>query len=264
MKIGIFGDSFADVASFDNHPFECFAWPEQLKNIAKPDVIDFYAKCGASTWYSYQIFLEHYKKYDHIVFAYTYHYRWPHLAKELGIRHWNVNAKPQFVNDYKKNESYEDEVIRELSKSYDLLFSPELLTFINKNISRHINLLCYQNNIKLVNLYVVDSNYGDSDGPFRDNYDPEDLLYSSIENLHWVSVQERVKADNKELSIQALVEKYGLPDARYCHMFKHNNTVLAQLVNDLFTQKKTIQTTDIKDWNFYDSDMDKYYQSRMK
>lgn len=264
MKIGIFGDSFGDVNLFNGHPWpNNYAWAKQIEQAWKPESIEFHSKCGASTWYSYQHFLKHYQKFDHIVFVYTYHYRWPHLHEDLGMRHWNVNAVPNFIHDYKENESWADEEIRNLCKSYDLLFSPELLTFINKSVVRDINMRCQRENIKLVNIFVTDSNYGDHNGGFRDNYNEEDLLFSSIENLHWVSARELVKLNGKEYTINQLVEKFGLPDARFCHMWEHNNTVVANLVKELFYKKQTVIAQNLSDWSLYDPRADAYYQSRM-
>lgn len=64
MRLGIFGDSFS--ASDDPR-----SWPIQLMKSLKCDEYHNYSKSGTSLYYSYKLFLDHYKKYDIIIFTVT-------------------------------------------------------------------------------------------------------------------------------------------------------------------------------------------------
>jgi hypothetical protein len=67
MKIGIFGDSFADEQNIfrpDN-----LSWANQIRESGYD--VDNYGKCASSLYYSYLQLKEHHEKYDKIIFTIT-------------------------------------------------------------------------------------------------------------------------------------------------------------------------------------------------
>ncbi len=86
MKIGVFGDSFADEKVYEKLPGK--SWVEYLREDYNHDVTSF-GKIGTSIYYSYDLFLGLHKNYDKIIFVCT----------DLGRIHL-----PHYIN---VNEDYE-------------------------------------------------------------------------------------------------------------------------------------------------------------
>jgi hypothetical protein len=80
--VAIFGDSFADPTWVNN---DYLSWPELLTE--QYDVTN-YAMTGTSLWWSYNLFLEHYKKYDKCIFVVTVPGR---IHIESTDKHLNLN-----------------------------------------------------------------------------------------------------------------------------------------------------------------------------
>jgi len=83
MKIGVFGDSFADRTPYNpESPFkEDESWIADMESAGHK--ITSYGKTGTSTWYSFQQFIAHCEQFDHIVFCYSSLHRMHHLPDGL-------------------------------------------------------------------------------------------------------------------------------------------------------------------------------------
>ena len=81
MKIGIFGDSYADIncPDINCHDADSKPWPEIIETMMGAEA-EFHAQSSTSMWYSYQKFLKNYKKFDNIVFCYTDYNRWQSIT----------------------------------------------------------------------------------------------------------------------------------------------------------------------------------------
>ena len=76
LKVGIFGDSYADPISHGHDNFkdmDKLGWPNLLKSNYE---VGLHGKTGSSIFYSYQQFLKYHEQYDKIVFVVTNPERW--------------------------------------------------------------------------------------------------------------------------------------------------------------------------------------------
>lgn len=251
MKLGIFGDSFADInidKKLEWH--ENFGWPMLLSKKLNCET-DFHARCGTSTWYSYEKFLETYTNYTHIVFTYTYQWRWPYLPPDLGMNHWLYHSNT-IMNMHHLDDDTKRTLLK-LSETYNYVFNDKLLEFISKGIVKKVNELCKENHIKLVNVFV-NNNFD-----FTENYNKSDLLFSSLEDLHHISTQELIKIKGRYRSMQEICSDLKKMDCRYCHLFPDNNKIVSDKILELFDKIEFISTHDMNNWVFKDTKIDNHY-----
>jgi hypothetical protein len=231
--IGYFGDSFIDVAS-RTEP----SWPLMVSDLLN-DKGDYYGKSGTSHWYSYELFLKNYKKYDTIIFCHTAHSRWPHLPEHETGHHWKIGYPGVIVNDFMKkiNEVYHD------------IFSDELLTFICGNIYRNVNQICKQNNIYLINILPFEVTY---------NLDTE---FVNIFNINIVSRNEVMEYHGKQFGTSDWLHTYPNVDPRCCHLNDRNNAIFSEILSDLTKNKVMNKNIDALDyqWEYHDRDMDRKF-----
>ena len=71
MKIGIFGDSFADPGNEVRRTANYSLFNVFAKNLNEPCNIDFHGMGASSLFFSYQKFLKYYSNYDLIIFCVT-------------------------------------------------------------------------------------------------------------------------------------------------------------------------------------------------
>lgn len=96
MKVGIFGDSFADEFLRDGK-----SWIECLRDNYDYDEVTSYGYGGTSLEWSYNNFLEHYNKYDTIIFILTDHRRHHFFDKRSNrelLYHLNKNQSLAEIN----------------------------------------------------------------------------------------------------------------------------------------------------------------------
>ena len=93
MKISIFGDSFADPF---NNSIEAVSWTKLLKEKSNDYEITNFAYGGTSLWWSYELFLKNYEKFDTIIFAVTHAGRLSNLIYDKGINCYDT------ANDYSR------------------------------------------------------------------------------------------------------------------------------------------------------------------
>lgn len=124
LKVGIFGDSYADPIRHGHDNFrelDDIGWPNLLQNNYE---VGLHALAGSSIYYSYQEFLKHHEKYDKIVFVVTDPIRWVkgyklikgedreiHLSNYSTVENW-LQSNPEI--------RVEDRSILEALKGYYL------------------------------------------------------------------------------------------------------------------------------------------------
>jgi hypothetical protein len=215
MRLGIFGDSYADV----NGDSELKAWPNLLAK--KSEFFYIKARCGVSHYWTYKKFVEAVKhdNFTHIVFCHTNPNRWPCLADELEGNNWNIHniKNPSFSND-----------LELLNKYYLDLFPEHFTKFISTSIFENVNEYCRKNNIFLVNLVC-----------FENLYDHKSE-FPLLTDLNPVSYYEHITYKNKRYSYEEFMKQHHLDhgDPRQCHMGDFNNKRLADIITNLFDYKQ--------------------------
>ena len=97
MKIGIFGDSFAD-----EHLKPSKSWIECLRDNYEYNEVTSFGYGGTSLEWSYNNFLEHYHKYDRIIFIMTDHRRQHFFDKKSGKELLFHLTKNQSIKEIKQ------------------------------------------------------------------------------------------------------------------------------------------------------------------
>jgi len=211
MKIGIFGDSYAQKKADDNIFDE--SWMAHIER--KGYEVETFGWGGTPAWYSYKKFLENYNRFTHIVFVYSSVHRNNNMPDDLA----------EFSNHYARPD------ILDSSTSFHLLTpdrKKQLLTiieaqqyakddqldkFIVQNVFDHVNRIARLNNKKIVN--VLPFQKGDAE----QNLDLARRTGDCINNLVSVSVREM-----PDLFRTAKI------DPRRCHLTLENNQVLGDII----------------------------------
>ena len=211
MKLGIFGDSYADGDT------EC--WPQYLSQNLNIDYNN-HARSGTSTFYSYKNFLENYKQYTHIVFTYSY----PTRIHSLPEKYEGLN----FVKPHDTHENFMR--IKGVVFIYFRFLQNDLLdSIIQQKIYDDVQDICQQNDIKLVNIIPFE--------PCRfDNikFTKRKNTFSNLLGLDKISWEELMTARPEDYDSY----NYGIPDSRECHLTPENNKILATLIADCFEQNQ--------------------------
>ena len=223
MRIGVFGDSFADRNPYNpDSPFkEDESWIADMENAGHK--ITTYGKTGSSTWYSFQQFLAHHEQFDHIVFCYSSLHRIHHLPE--GLEDLSFLTTPDELYELRRNKNLsrqqELEIVRILTGHIPNISVP-FDVWIKQKIFNDINLMCYSNNIKIVNLLTFD-----------DRKDKGTTI--SLESRQGDCLYNLFNVSKKELP------SMGVVDNRWCHLSKENNTVLSGAIfNSLVSEDKNI------------------------
>jgi hypothetical protein len=219
MRIGIFGDSFADRTAYNpvSHIMEDESWIAAMENSGHK--VTTYGKTGSSTWYSFQQFLAHHEQFDHIVFCYSSLHRIHHLPE--GLEDLSFLSTPDELYALRRNKSLskqqELEMVRILTGHLPNISTP-FDVWIKQKIFDDINLLCYNKNIKLVNLLTFD--------------DRKDINFNiSLESRHGDCLYNLFNVSMKEFPLMKDV------DNRWCHLSKENNTILSDIIIDSLISK---------------------------
>ena len=237
MKIGVFGDSYADIVSLGTRPQ---SWPCVVQRELNVKV-DYYARSGTSIWWSYQLFKEHYKKYDVIIFSFTSASRWPNLPDELEVGH-------QFNVGYFKTGTIQDT----LNPFFFSLFPKKLLDFLCGAIQKDVVETCEREGKYLVQVVPFIGGYPDMK---RYDFDVHMNKFPIISGLDYVSHKEQLLLDDKKINtVKYLGLKY--PDHRGCHLNTSNNKIVADWIIDCITHKKynvSFECEKYNDWVWLDS-----------
>lgn len=237
MKLGIFGDSYADVNGDNN----LRSWP----NLLKPYHIE--GRCGISHWYTYQKFLEavSHKNFSHIIFCHTNPHRWPCLPEELEGSNWNIHSH--------HNNSYQNE-LEYLNKYYFDLFPNTLVNYISEKIFTDVNEYCLKNNIYLVNVVCFNQKMFE----YKTNF-------PILRNLDRVSNNEKIKVNNIAYSFFEICQKFNLKDGdpRICHLGNLNNKRFSDILYHLLLNNiLNVDSELYKDfeWDTYDPSNDELFK----
>ena len=237
MKIGIFGDSFADCNGCKER-WNTPGWSDFIKDNydikagAGLSEVTSYARSGTSTWFSRNLFLEHYKNYDVIIFSFTNAVRWPALPKHLAGREWNIG--------YQKDAPHDD-FLDKVNPYFFELFPEEFTYFINDSVYKEVVDLCKDNGKYLISILPF---YNDDD--WKPSYVND---FSAITGLDDVSRREQMEVDGKLVSIWTeLSNRAGGDEIRGNHLLPVNNKMLANWIIDCIDNKKYKQHLSGTDW----------------
>ena len=244
FSIGIFGDSYADTGMDTTGS----AWGNLL---AKEFTVTNHSRSGTSLWWAYNTFLEHFAKYDVIIFSFTNPSRWPNLPKEYEGKEWNIGYVKE--NDY---------FIDKLNPYFWDLFPENLLQFINSAIHKRVTEQCISQTKYLISVI-----------PFCDNDNPLDVELANapfpvIIGLDKVSHMEEVMIDGKMHNTGKYLSNTKLPDHRACHLNPSNNKIIASWMLDCINQQKLntiFDGTSYPNWIIHDeadSGNAKYFKDR--
>lgn len=220
MSLGIFGDSHA--YNITN------SWPYLLN---KHYHTEHYAMFGTSVWNSFKKFSKHYSKHSYVVFTYTNANRIHHLPEEIEHLQFSISA-PLIKNAVPK--LYEKQM-QAVWEAHRLIYDLQLAEYINQHVFNDVNLICKNNNIRLINLLPYEN------AGFDDSIKTLDLSQAAgpcITGLRWVS--------DCELE-QPLSDK---PDVRACHLSPENNVILHKMILDLLNSNEQC-TIHLKDSEFF-------------
>lgn len=198
MTLGIFGDSFC----VEDHKT---GWAYDLRftnNLVN------HACSGTSLWYSFEKFLANYQKYNKIIFGYTSAHRIhvlpPELAKWAFMRSGPDGLDIEVPADVEKQ-------LRPVWDSDSLQFSEAFDIYVYQKIFNDVNSICYENNIKLINLL-----------PFE-GYPTHPYLIDMS------------SAKGPCITELAHVSDIGRKSIWHCHLSERNNKELSLLMNELLT-----------------------------
>ena len=232
MKIGVFGDSYADVV-YDNRD-SC--WP---KIVADSLVVkaDFHAQSGTSMWAAYEKFKRHYKQYDVIIFSFTTPSRWPALPKEFRGREFNIG--------YTKDDPF----LNTINPFFFSIFPDELLSFICSNIHRNVVELCERENKYLIQ--VVPFIVTPTDKISKFNFDFVPNKFPLVTGLDHVSKREKVMYLGEKVDTSQAISYTNGHEHRSCHLNPSNNRILAEWVTDCIREKRYNVTFECEKQNIW-------------
>jgi hypothetical protein len=209
MKVGIFGDSYAE-SSVSSKFYD--GWSKILERELGCEVIN-HAKAGTSVWWSYQNFLTHYPEYDTIIFCHSVSHRYPSLPENDE----NIHLHGDITGIHPS--------MKQLSKYYLDILPIELLRFVCRNLAFEIDRICLNNEKKLLQIFT------EMDPVIK----PYDEMHSSrIFGFWYPDRNEHLNVDgNNQLMHDVLFGKRKHPDFRSCHFNSLNNQLIASHIKEI-------------------------------
>lgn len=242
MRLGIFGDSYAD----ENLDLDYRGWPGLLSKLSEFSIVN--AQCGTSHYWAYKKFLEEVRTNNltHVIFCHTNPYRWPCLPEELEGNNWNIHSV--------KNSSL-NETLTLLNNYYYDLFPERFSDFISRSIFKEVNEYCKTNNIFLINITSFDD---------VRLYNTQKHYFPIFYDIDKVSSLEKIRYKNKEYSYRQIVENFhvGAGDPRSCHLGKTNNKRVADILYPILVNKNTNLVHNMSkdfEWDIYDPSNDNLF-----
>lgn len=226
MKIGIFGDSFADAPN----NLLSLGWPSLIES--KLGSVGFHARSGTSVWTAYEKFKEHHDKYDIIILSLTSYLRWPHLPYEFQGQNHNV--------DYRGG----NDLLSEINPFFFEIYSDELLMFISRMVHKEIVEECKRSKKYLITLL-----------PFYEKNDVNKhpalykSLFPAITGLSEISHREVIDVGTGIENTAGQLAKHKLMDYRPCHLNGANNKIIADWIIDCINNKKYNETFAGEEYN---------------
>lgn len=245
MKLGIFGDSYAE-SSVSSKFYD--GWSKLLeKELPNCEVIN-HAKAGTSVWWSFKEFLVHWHQYDTIIFCHSVMQRYPALPENDE----NVYLHGDITGHHPS--------MKELSKYYLDILPIDLLRFICRNVAFEIDNICHTNNRKLLQIFT------EMDPAIK----PNDIMKCSRIFSFWYPDRNEyinINGDNQLMHNVLFGNAYGKrksPDFRSCHFNSLNNQLVASHVKEiLLSDQKIDKNFEDYVWHKNDPLIDQMYQELM-
>lgn len=203
MKIGIFGDSFADDHNLWPNPYNGVgpSWIDYLRS--KGHQVDNYAGGGSSLFYAYEKFLTTYQNYDKIVFAITNYNRYYVYVDEVNANWFNIGQVEQILNSC--TDKNKRNILESIRLYYAYIQDEEFQKFCHQLLIKDIKKT--HDNCLLIPCF-------------------EDSLIDRLMPLINISRHEANYWGLEEI----LPREEDVYDARKCHMCEENNLVLGKSV----------------------------------
>lgn len=213
MRVGIFGDSYAD----SGNALGNYGWNQLLSDKFS---VGIHSRSGTSLWWSYEKFLEHYTKYDVIIFSVTNTSRWPIMPDGFEHRAWNIGY-------CKENDDFLDV----LNPYFFELFPEKFSSFINTSIYKEIVQTCITNKKYLITVipFTLAEELTDVE------LDPK---FPILTGLDKISHMEEVVCDGLRQNTGKCLTELKVIDHRHCHLNPSNNRIVADWMIDCIEQKK--------------------------
>ena len=215
MKIGIFGDSFAEGSKdySQQNPRSIIAWPDFLREEFE---IYNHAKTASSLFYSINSYKQSYTLYDKKIFIVTYPGRFElpnDVFERIDIEKDkftnNITSVDQKIKKYQQLNLNEIAKLFQAAKDYYIyLYNKELQEYIHELMINDIKNLAYHDN----NTLIIPAKSNDPNTFFM-----EQVLY--FENKHW-------DLDDESYNKQDCIDK------RVCHMTVKNNFIFYQKIKE--------------------------------
>lgn len=232
IKVGIFGDSYADCVSRDyknvitdiNH----IGWPIILASDSSLDIINYARNC-TSIFYSYKKFCEHRDKFDTIIFVVTQGSRL--YSSDENILISSLSTIDQIIQDLNlqsRPDSLKYKQYLAAKMYYEYLHESELSDYVRNKLIEDIINICKIENKKLILIPAFDED---------------------IKNIKYFNVS------LDKITTCELMTQFGRlnfmrenPKNRACHMSKTNNEILARLLLEIINGRELVVT--INDFEF--------------
>jgi len=216
IKLGIFGDSFADgVCMWQEDGFQDVgpSWIEHL-NLTGNYYIESWGKGGSDLFYSKKLFDQHYKKYDKIIFVVTFvHGRTSVVSMEDGRdRFINpalvIERKKQIRKNPDQYSDYEKKLLDASEQYFTVIEDREYLNLVHPLMVQDIKNK-HQNTILLP------------------------VVSNSVPGYNYSNLADISMMENKYFNLQKPATRPDCFDARKCHMSEENNYILSRKILEM-------------------------------
>jgi hypothetical protein len=228
IKVGIFGDSYADCVQRDSHnaitDINYIGWPIILNSYPNLNVEN-YAKHCTSIFYSYKKFYEHRDKFDTIIFVVTQGSRLYTSNEDILISNLStIDSLIQNLNLQSQTHTLTYKQYIAAKMYYEYLYEPEFTDYVRDKIIEDVVNICNSENKKLILIPAFE----------------EDMAKIKYFNFCLYQIT------TGELKAQFGFTDYVVenPKNRACHMSKTNNKILARLLAEIINGKELVVTID--------------------
>lgn len=217
MKIGVFGDSFAEIESKKHTSIIDESWITILKNEGYN--VTCFGKAGSSIWYSYEKFLYNHGHFDVNIFVYSHHNRIHSLPEYLtGFN--SLRCVDDIYRDtrYKNLQDYQHEELKAILNSYIFTQNNTLDRFVANQVFSEVNKISMEHGSRIINILpFVQSNDNMIDLSLRKG--------PCLMGLHEITKREESKFKITPKTT----------DTRSCHLTFENNMALTKLLKPLMS-----------------------------
>lgn len=248
LRVGVFGDSFADRAMNPIYMYEGRkdeSWIQVLEDSGCN--IESYGMGGTSTWFSYEKFLQMHKYFNAIIFVVSHFGRISCMPEEFA--RYSTCHDPSTL--YKSStflslDHEKQNQVLDLVKAANMMKNHTFDKFVVKHIYDDVNNICREKNIKLITLL-----------PFETRNSIEKY---NTRNLHGDCLFNLIPTVYKELDVTH-------SDSRYCHLSEENNKILGNLMFESLNSNKPPRLIDLSNdvnFVFHPSITERYEKMRTK